>query len=237
MKKILSSLALVGALAAGPAAWAADPFTDAMQAAYAPYREALFRTNSRAADESARAMERTRAAWVEIVERFATRPPAPYDRDPSFADTLAKVARVFDDAALQIGRGQLAEAHETLESARDMTAALRQRNQVVVYSDHMNAYHSEMEHLLIGSEKMLAGPQGASQVLARTGALDYLVRRLRSEAPAALRATPGFDARLREVEASVGALMGAALGTDTAAIRAAIKGLKRPYSRLFLDFG
>ncbi len=52
--------------------------TDAMQAAYAPYRDVLFRTNSKAQAESEQALAQARRAWADIVARFAKQPPAPY---------------------------------------------------------------------------------------------------------------------------------------------------------------
>lgn len=52
----------------GATSWAADPVTDAMQAAYVPYRIALFSTNSHAQAESQKAMEQTQQSWVKLTE-------------------------------------------------------------------------------------------------------------------------------------------------------------------------
>jgi len=236
MKPTLPLLALAAALLAAPA-HAADPVTDAMVAAYAPYRAALFRTNSKAQAESEQAVAQAQLAWKALVERFAARPPAPYDRDAAFGPTLAQVAAVYDRAAVEVRERKLAEAHETLEQARDLMADLRRRNQVVVYSDHMNAYHEVMEHVLIDGPQMLAAPQGAGLLLAQTGALEYLARQLRSEAPPALRGDADFMSLLQAVEASVAALKTALLAQDMAAVRDAMGKLKPPYSRMFLKFG
>jgi hypothetical protein len=75
-------------------------------------------------------------------------------------------------------------AHETLEAARDIIAALRHRNQVVVYSDYMNDYHAQMEKVLIAGPKIIDQPGGMQQVTAMVGALDYLARKQVGEAPA-----------------------------------------------------
>jgi len=238
MKTISSLLALAAAaLVAAPAAHAADPFTDAMVAAYAPYRAALFRTNSKAQPESEQAVAQAQQAWRALDERFASRPPAPYDRDAAFAPTLAQVAALYDRAAVEVRERKLAEAHKTLEQARDLMADLRRRNQVVVYSDHMNAYHEVMEHVLIEAPKALAAPQGAGLLLAQTGALEYLARQLRSEAPPALQGDADFMPLLQAVESSVSALKTALLAQDMAAVRDAMGKLKPAYSRMFLKFG
>jgi hypothetical protein len=232
----LGTLALLLALA-WPAARAADVVTDAMQAAYAPYRAALFRTNGKSQPEAMQAIEQARQAWAGVVERHARRPGPPYDRDADFARTLADVAAVYDKAARETEAGRLAEAHETLEQARDLLAALRQRNGVVVFSDPMNAYHAEMEQLLVDGPKLLEAPRGLAELTARAGALDYLARQLRAQAPASLRANAEFEALLKDVEASVQAVKAAALAGDAAALKAAIGKVKPSYSRLFLKFG
>lgn len=232
---ITFALAAVTALAAP--AHAADPFTDAVQAAYAPYRVALFRTNSQAQAESEQAVAQARKAWAAVVERFGRQPPAPYDRDARFAASLAEIDAAYETAARQVGRRQLAEAHESLEAVRDVLAELRRRSQVIVYSDHMNAYHAEMEHVLGEGPKLLAQPQGGMELLARTGALEYLAGRLESEAPEPLRADREFVQLLAAVRQSVAALKSALVSGDGAAAKAALGQIKKPYSQLFLKFG
>ena len=236
MRVLASLLFALGSLAALPAL-AADPVTDAMQAAYAPYRAALFRTNSKAQLESEQAIAQAQQAWKAISERFAGTPPAPYDRDTEFAKSLAQVAAVYQRAAQQVSDRRLAEAHETLEQVRDLIAGLRRRNDVVVFSDHMNAYHAEMEHVLGQGPQAVGSSRDLMLLMGRVGTLDYLARRLRTEAPAALSREPEFPPLLDAVEASVAALRTAVLSQDGAAVRAAIDKLKGPYSRMFLKFG
>lgn len=230
------SVLILAATVAAPAL-AADAVTDAMQAAYAPYRAALFRTNTNSQTEAQQAVAQAQKAWQGLVDRFATTPPAPYDRDTAFAGTLREVAAVYDKAAAEVGAGQLPAAHDTLEAARDLMAGLRQRNGVVVFSDHMNAYHAEMEHLLIEGPKWLAGPQGMNLVTAQSGVLEYLARQLREQAPAALTQNAEFGTLLQDVEASVQDVKKAAIGQDAAALKDAMSRVKKPYSKLFLKFG
>jgi hypothetical protein len=236
MQKKFLATGLAALLATTPA-WAADAVTDAMQAAYVPYRTALFRTNSNAQAASEQAMAGTRQAWQNIVERFAAKPPPPYDRDAGFAVTLAQVGAVYAQADEQVRGQQLTQAHATLEKARELMADLRRRNGVVTYSDHMNAYHAEMERLLGDAPALWAAPQAALQLMAHAGALDYLARRLRSEAPSELARDPEFMPLLQGLEASVAALRDAALGQDPAAMRKVADMLKMPYSKMFLRFG
>ena len=232
----ITTLFLLSLAAALPAS-AADVVTDAMQVAYVPYRAALFRTNGQGQAEAEQAIASARQGWQSIVDRFAAKPLPPYDRDPAFATTLEQVAEVYSRAEGQIRNRQLPQAHETLEQARDLMAALRQRNGVVVYSDHMNAYHAEMEHMLGEGPKLLAQPQGMLLTMAGVGTLEYLARQLRSEAPKELARDADFAPLLQAVDNSLSALRAAVLSQDAAAIRTAIGKLKGPYSKLFLRFG
>jgi len=229
-------IAWLVAIAALPT-WAADAFTDAMQTAYVPYRTALFRTNGKDVQQAVEATEQTLRAWQALASRFAAQPPAPYTRDAQFAATLAQVAAVYERADQQVKAGRLAEAHETLEQVRDQLAELRRRNNVVVYSDHMNAYHAVMEYTLDEGAKAEAATLDAMRLMARVGALEYLAARLRAEAPDALRQDADFNAQLQALDASVAALRGAVLGGDPQKVREALARLKPAYSRMFLKYG
>ncbi len=232
------SLAAVLALAvAATPARAADAVTDALKAAYAPYREALFRTNSKAQPESEAAMVAARAAWKAVGDRYGTQTPAPYDRDSQFGTTLAQVDTVYTNAAAQVAAHQLPQAHETLEEARDLMAELRRRNGVIVYSDHMNAYHAVMEQVLLEDAKKLGQPGGMHTMTGQAAVLNFLAQRLSTEAPADVVAQPGFKPLVDAVLASVAGLRAAVERQDEAAVRAAVGQLKAPYSRLFLTFG
>lgn len=236
MKRFRLQLACLG-LCAGLHAHAADPVTDAITLAYAPYRAALFQTSMKGQSESEQAIAQARQAWQVIMDRFAAKPTIPYDADKAFGTTLGDVARVYEQAAREIQDKKLSQAHETLEKARDLLAELRRRNGVIVFSDHMNAYHAAMEHLLEGDKDLTNSPQGMLTLVERVGVLSYLAGQLGSEAPKSLLDNPDFAAALQAVKASVTELRQAALKQDLAAAREALGKLKRPYSRLFMKFG
>ncbi|MEY4754180.1 MAG: hypothetical protein RJA44_1855 [Pseudomonadota bacterium] len=229
-------LAALLSITAGPAL-SADAVTDALQQAYVPYRAALFRTNSKAQPESEQAIAATRKALAGVTAQWAARPGVPYDRDPGFATTLKQVDEVYARAQAQIGQTDLAGAHETLEAARDLLAELRQRNGVVVYSDHMNAYHEVMEHVLKDGPKLAGEPGGLLKLAGPVGTLDYLAGRLDTQADPALKANTEFSRMAAAVRASVTALQEAVQRQDAAAVREALQGLKKPYSQMFLKFG
>jgi hypothetical protein len=243
--KSLSRWTLAAAVACASPVWAADAFTDAVQATYPAYRSVLFKTNSATQEECRQALAQAQSAWQQVAGRFAAGAPTPYDRDTQTSATLREVAAVYAQAGAEIERNQLKEAHETLEKVRDLLAAMRQRNQVVVFSDHMNAYHEQMEHVLTAGPGLLGGSGtsgnsasgGLTALALEVGALQHLAGRLSSQADAGLRANPEFNTLLKAVQQSVADLRAAVLAQDAAAAKAALGKVKGPYSRLFLRFG
>ncbi|MGE0314996.1 MAG: hypothetical protein AB7P21_25555 [Lautropia sp.] len=230
----LAPIVAVAALCGTSAAVAADEFTDAVQRAYAPYRAALFKTNSGSPAEAKAAVDAGSAAWAAVARRYAAGAPAPYATDARLPDSLAAVDRQWREAAGLVAAGNTAGAHEALEAIRDTLADLRARNQVVVFSDHMNAYHAVME------ETLAIKPADAGALAQATGkqaVLAYLARRLHEAAPPALAADADFRGLLEAVDASVASLGTAVASKDPAALAAALGKLKQPYSKLFLRFG
>ena len=216
---------------------AADPFTDAMQLANAPYRMALFKTNGNSQPEALQALVQAQTAWDRLTQQFATKVPAPYDRDETFGGSVAAVAKVYAKALTEINAGDLKAAHNTLEDARDIMSDLRKRNQVVVFSDHMNADHEVMEHVMTDGAATLAKPQGMQQLTLQVGALRYTADRLRTQAPDPLIQQAEFMTLLQAVQQSVAQLETAVLSQDSTAVKEAIGKLKGPYSKLFAKFG
>lgn len=219
------------------AAWSADPVTDALQKAYAPYRAALFKTNAGQAAESAEALKQAQQAWAQVTQMVKSQPTVPYANDALMAKTLTGVEGYYATAAQQVTAGKLSEAHATLEAVRDLLSELRRQNQVIVYSDHMNAYHAQMEHLLDEGPKWLQAADGLPKLAAQAGVLSYLAERLSSEAPSAAQASPEFKELLAAVNRSVAGLNSAVASGDKAQIEKAMGQIKAPYSKLFIKFG
>ena len=228
---------LLGAALVPFAAWSADPVTDALQKAYAPYRAALFKTNSGQSAESAEALKQAQQAWGQVTQLVKSQPTVPYANDELMARTLTGVDQNYVKAAQQVAAGQLPEAHATLEAVRDLLSELRRQNQVIVYSDHMNAYHAEMEHLLDEGPKWLKAGDGLPRLAAQAGVLTYLAEKLAAEAPVATLALPEFKELLAAVNRSVAGLNSAVASGDKGLIEKAIGQVKAPYSKLFVKFG
>lgn len=233
----LKAIGLAASMSFGVLAHAADPVTDAMQAANAPYRMALYKTNGKSQEEAQQALIQAQKAWAQLGSQFGVKPPAPYDRDTAFSASVAEVTKVYTQALAEVNGGQLTNAHNTLEQVREVMADMRQRNNVVIFSDHMNAYHAQMEVIMIHGNDTLAQPKGMLMLTAQTGALSYLVKQLGLQASATLNKNAEFTSLLAAVNQSVASLEAAVLNQDTTAVKEAMGKLKGPYSKLFAKFG
>lgn len=237
MRRVSSWVVGAWLVLASQVVMASDAVTDAIQDANQPYREALFSTNSKAQVEAEQAIDQVRKRWNTLIERYAANPPVPYDRDGKFVQTLNQVNAIFGKASKEIHEQALVKAHDTLEDARDLMAELRKRNGVIVFSDHMNAYHIEMERILNVDAEKLADSGAMMRLMSQVGTLGYLAQKLESEAPGPLSNNPEFKKLVAAVQQSVAALRDAVLNQDAPAIGEALKKLKGPYSKMFQKFG
>lgn len=216
---------------------AADEITDAMTKAYAPYRVALFKTNNGTQQEAENALQQAMKSWMNLDDKYAVKPLPPYDRDAEFKQTLQAVTDVYRNAETQIKQNELAEAHESLEQVRELIAEIRHRNQIITYSDHMNAYHEQMEKLLELNKAGAEQKNYLDKVTLQTGVLVYLSHQLETEAMASLKTDAEFIQLLGKQQKSVSLLQDAVMAHDLQAVNTAIAGLKVPYSKLFVKFG
>jgi hypothetical protein len=233
--KLLTSGAILASLfSAGAFAGEVSDFEHKMRDSYSFYRSALFYTNAAKPDDAARAMVSFRQTFAPLLATKAS-PPAHYADDAQYAATLASVDAIAGKATEEIAAGKLTEAHETLEAIRDQIGHLHERNGIIGFSDRMNAYHAEMEAVLGMAPK--ATPQDLPTISARIAVLSYLAGELTRLPPAEAASDPAFKALAGDVRQSLDKVSAALATADLAAVKAALGGLKAPYSKLFLKFG
>ncbi len=237
MKTHLAALGLAVTLATTVAAYA-GPFADfehGLRDAYGQYRTALFQSNMGNADATSKALKSLSEKWTALEMTWGKTPPPQYADDAGYADTLTAVESVIAQASQEVAGGDLAKVHVTLEGLRADVGALHDRNGIVSFSDRMNAYHAKME-AIIGLD-LSAQPDGGLAALADGAAvLAYLTADIVAH-PAPEAADPAYGPALEAMSKSVEALQAAVHSGDAAAAKAAVGGLKVPYSKLFAKFG
>ena len=217
---------------AGPVA----DFEGAFSGMYASYRAALFATNSGDAAKSAKALGAFDGAWADLVGDYGQTPPPQYEDDTQWAAMVADVQADLDKAKAEASAGELGTAHVTLEAIRESFSALHARNGIETFSDRMNAYHAEMEHVLgMDISAMDAGTQ--QRLLEHAAVLAYLADDIMKAPPAGAGESNEYAGLAGALQASVDNFLAAARSGDAAALKAAVGGLKVPYSKFFLKFG
>jgi hypothetical protein len=203
---------------------------DGIANAYAEYRKALFQTNQNNKAATETALSAFRLKWQALAVDWNKAAPPQYADDPQFLDAVEKVSTLASQAFSQAAGEELAKSHETLEVIRDVLGELRRRNGLINFSDRMNSYHAQMEHVLEQKYSSLAqlGDDGA--------VLAFLAGDLRKNRPKGIDNLV-FDEAMKEIDASIDTLRKAVRSGDADAIEKARKGLKSPYSRMFIRFG
>jgi len=216
------------------AAWA-GPFRDyesALRQTYGQYRVALFATNANKSEEAAKSVVAFLKGWSELAARGV---PPQYEDDPGYAGAMAEVANTARTAESEIVAGKLTAAHETLETIRDVIGHLHQRNGVIGFSDHMNAFHEVMEHVL-GQAAHLQEPATLPKLRNDMAVLSYLARQLATP-PADAGGGEAYGNLYKALQDSIATVQAALDKGDQDNLKKAISGLKPPYARLFLQFG
>jgi hypothetical protein len=203
---------------------------DGIANAYADYRKALFQTNQNNKAATKAALSAFRMKWQTLSVDWKKAAPPQYADDPQFLEVIEKVSTLASDAASQAAENNLAKSHDTLEGIRDLLGDLRRRNGVINFSDRMNSYHAHMEHILEHKYSSLAQLSEDGAVLA------FVAGDIKKNRPKGIDNLV-FDQAMKEIDASIDALRKAARSGDADAIEKARKGLKNPYSRMFIRFG
>jgi hypothetical protein len=201
---------------------------------YGQYRVSLFQTNSGEQQASNDAVTTLEQSWSSLTDAYADAPPPQYEDDPLWSDTITEVTRLVDLAQDEIAAGALPTAHETLELVRDQIGDLHRRNGIELFSDRMNAYHEEMEHIL---EMSLAEPEAVDMVREQAAILEHLADDVLLTPPPEAFENPEYEELSSAFRASVQKMVDAGRLGDQDALQAALAGLKPIYSKFFLKFG
>ena len=124
-----------------------DAFHSAQAGAYAHYRQALFYARRENTMSAAFELEELSEKWAKLMSQFAGNPPALYAADATWRDTLEGIAKRIDQALATAVEGDAKQAHDQLIPVREILSDLRQRNNVVIFSDHIDAANQAFQKL------------------------------------------------------------------------------------------
>jgi hypothetical protein len=213
-------------------------FISDVDTAYADYRKALFQTNQKNTEKSAKTNSSFQNQWKKIIATYGSHPPEAFGSDPKWNETLIEIEKIADTSSEMIAAGQVVEAHEHLEGIRDQLSQLRQRNSVIVFSDHINNYHQAMEGLLAGGytpDKI--NKSAMNEIRGQLFVLKYLAGTIKENSPPQYHDNEKYQQLQKALFASLDALDKAVVSGNPEAISKSIKMLKPAYAKLFVNFG
>jgi hypothetical protein len=114
---------------------APDVATAAISKAHSSYRIALSYLRSGETELGGISLATFIDEWSALDKRLAANPPAPFDKDPQFAASLADVLKHAQDSQERLVKGDVSGAIAKLEPIRAIAAQLRRRNGVRTLSD------------------------------------------------------------------------------------------------------
>lgn len=234
---------VVAMVLAGPtgAARASDlgAFNAAVADAYRHYRSAVsyLRTGNTAL--VAIELEAAAGKWADVTARFAGAPPDAFADDPAWAPTLTRVGERLRQALAAVDGGDLAAADEALAPVRAELGALRRRNGVVVFSDRVDEVTAAMDRLWRFRHEPpdMNSAAALRDVRSGTAVFEYLLRRCREAAPAALNGDPEFVRFLDDAAEGVEHLWQAVESKDQARLVNTLRELRAIERLFYLRFG
>ncbi|UCD66124.1 MAG: hypothetical protein JSW69_00380 [Deltaproteobacteria bacterium] len=213
-------------------------FQQEVNQAYTSYRVALFQTNKKNQARSLESAVDFQQQWLAITDKYIEAPPEVYASDPQWEDTLLKIGDIAGMGILEMLDGKLSDAHETLEAIRDELGALRQRNQVSTFSDHVNNYHEAMESLLhLGLKPDDIDSKAMLSIREELAVLEYLAKKMQENAPADYLENQKFHKAMEGIFESLKNLRQAVNGENPDKVAKVIKALKPAYAKVFIKFG
>ena len=213
-------------------------FQQEVNNAYASYRLVLVQTNKKNQANSLENAVSFQQQWLAITEKYGEAPPEVYAADPQWYSTLVKIGDITALSIREILSEKLSAAHDTLEVIRNELGALRQRNQVSTFSDHVNNYHAAMESLLhLELKPYDIDDKGLLIIREELAVLEYLAEKMKENAPAEYMKKEEFNQALQGVFGSLQNLRQSVNEKNSDQIVKAIKRLKPAYAKVFVKFG
>ena len=186
---------LVLALIAG-AAFAGDlaDFNAAVENAAAHNRVAIGYLRTGNSDLAELEIDRLRAAWSALVERFSGKRPDAFADNELFGPTLTGVSARLVAASLMLNSGRLEAARESLVAIRADLSQLRRASGIVLLADCVRDANAAMDALKAYHDRALdwTKPEIRFGIAAKASIYGHELERCDAIAAEAVRKSPEF---------------------------------------------
>lgn len=203
---------------------------------YADYRAALTDTGAGRQQASLTAVSAFERGLRSLGADYTNNPPPPYANDPRWPQTMGKLTTLVARAKAEIAAGDMVSAHGMLEDARRQLDELHPRDGIVTFSDRMDAYRAQMQ-TVVNTDTSNLRPADIGMLREKAAVLHYLAVDLLSSPPPEAAGNVRWSKLSRAFGESTDRLLNATRWARPRLIRSAVSDLKKPYTRLFLNFG
>jgi len=217
------------------------PFVAAVSAAYPQFKMAWFYCRTGNGMLAGEELDAFNAAWRAIRARFGSSPPGPFARDLKWKVSLDAITDALNEAGALIHADDTPHARDLLVSVRDELGALRRRNGVVIFSDHVDAYGAIVDRAValrsLKREVTTLSDSDIAAFAALAGELRAAVENLRARAPEALKNDSGFAGSIDGNLASIGKLERGIRTRHAKAIFGSVVAVRADFILLFTRYG
>ena len=206
---------------------------------YAHYREAVFHARTGNTPVAALALDDFVVKWSALVGQFGDNPPAEYAGDGAWKDTLQVILTSAEEGLDALDADDPETAREKINPIRAMLGDLRRRNNIVSWSDNVDALSAAMEVLARYRKEVrdLEDSEAVAMVREQGAVVEAMFEKCRVEAVPEIAADPEFKRLVDGAAESMAKLWEALETKDSRLLRIGI-GELRSYERiLFLRFG
>jgi hypothetical protein len=214
-------------------------FHNQLDEAYAPYRMSLSLTNKKDKQEAAlKAMNGFFKKWSALSDKYLQNPPAPYNESPLWSETITRSTEIMKKGIQEVKSGNLKKGHETIEAIRDMLGKLRNSVSIRVFSDYINTYHTEMEHLVtVKYSKQNLNSDNIIKIREKVAILRFLMNEIKAAAPEKYSQNAEFQKSLGGNVKLLKMLHESLQKADKNKVLAILPKVKPAYGKLFVKFG
>jgi hypothetical protein len=198
LRRILRSLSVAAAIlhtvALGAGADELSTFHAAIEDAASHNRFALGYLRSENVELAKLELDRLRASWSALAQRYGAKPPPPFLDRPKYTETLIDVPLKAVAADLMLQMGRLDLARNSLQAIRVSLRDMRRDSGVEVLADCVLDFNAAMAAMLTYDETPpdWSLSETATELNARAEAIAAVARRCDALAPEAVRSSAEF---------------------------------------------
>ncbi|MBT4290063.1 MAG: hypothetical protein HOD92_22285 [Deltaproteobacteria bacterium] len=214
-------------------------FHNKLDEAYAPYRMSLSLTNKKDKQEAAiKTMNAFTKKWAALSSTYLNNPPAPYNESPLWKSTITKTSEVMKEGLTLVKAGKLKAGHKTIEAIRGMLGKLRKSVSIRNFSDYVNTYHTEMEHLVgVKYSKQNLNAKAIIKLREKVAVLRFLMNEAKAATPKKYSENATFQKFLNGNIKLLQLLHQSLEKGDKNKVLAILPKIKPAYGKLFIKFG